>query len=362
VTILDRRARNRALLDRQMLLRRSQRPVVEAIEALVGLQAQLPMNPYIGLWSRLDDFDPGVLSNLVAERAVVRVALMRSTIHLVSARDCLELRPLVQVASERGYRAAFGKRAGGLDVDAVVREGRAILTERPLTAAALGRRLQAQWPEYAPDVLANLVRTHVPLVQVPPRGLWGKSGASAHVPAEVWLGAPLATNPSLDAMVLRYVAGFGPATVQDAQTWSGLTKLGEVFDRLAPQFITFRDEDGRTLYDLPDAPRPPADIDAPPRFLPDFDNLLLSHADRNHVVADEHRAVFMANNFVIGTVLIDGWVGATWKVARSETRATLGVDLLRTCTKTVLDAATAEGERLLKLVAPASADHDIRVA
>jgi hypothetical protein len=168
------------LLDRQMLLRRSQRPVIEAVEALVGLQAQLPMNPYVGLWSRLDDFEPEVLSNLIAERAVVRVALMRSTIHLVSARDCLELRPLVQVVSERGYRAAFGKQAAGLDVHAVVREGRAILTEQPLPPAALGRRLQARWPDYAPDVLANLVRTHGALVQVPPRGLWGKSGASAH--------------------------------------------------------------------------------------------------------------------------------------------------------------------------------------
>ena len=346
-----------------MLLRRSQRPVVEAVEALVGLQAQLPMNPYIGLWSRLDGFDPEVLSNLVAERALVRVALMRSTIHLVSARDCLGLRPLVQVVSERGYRAAFGKRAHGLDVDAVVREGRAILTEEPLPAAALGRRLQARWPDFAPDVLANLVRTHVPLVQVPPRGLWGQSGASAHTPADIWLGAPLAKDPSIDDMVLRYVAAFGPATVQDAQAWSGLTKLGEVFDRLAPRLVTFRDEeDGRTLYDLPDAPRPPADVDAPPRFLPDFDNLLLSHADRDHVVADEHRAVFMANNFVIGTVLIDGWVGATWKVARSKAKSTLTVKLLRRCNKTMRDAVAAEGDRLVRMVAPASVDRDVRVA
>jgi len=163
-------------------------------------------------------------------------------------------------------------------------------------------------------------------------------------------------------MVLRYMAAFGPATPQDAQAWSGLTKLGEVFDRLAPRLISFRDEDGRTLYDLPEAPRPPADVDAPPRFLPDFDNVLLSHADRNHVVADEHRAVFMANNFVIGTVLIDGWVGATWRVARSKAGATLSVDLLRPCSKPTRDAVAAEGQRLLELVAPTSAGHDVRVA
>ena len=344
-----------------MLLCRSQRPVIEAVEALVGLQAQLPMNPYVGLWSRLDGFEPEVLSSLIAERAVVRVALMRSTIHLVSARDCLELRPLVQVVSERGYRAAFGKKAVGLDVDAVAREGRAILTEHPLPAAALGKRLQAQWPDYAPDVLANLVRTHVALVQVPPRGLWGRSGASAHAPADIWLGAPLAKEPSLDEMVLRYVAAFGPATVQDAQAWSGLTKFGEVFDRLHPRLVTFRDEDGRTLYDLPDAPRPPSDVDAPPRFLPDFDNLLLSHADRNHVIADEHRGVFMANNFVIGTVLIHGWVGATWKVERSKAAATMAVELLARCSKATRETVSAEGERLLKMLAPAAHDHDVRV-
>ena len=157
---------------------------------------------------------------------------------------------------------AFGKQAAGLDVHAVVREGRAILAEEPLPAAALGRRLQARWPDYAADVLANLVRTHVALVQVPPRGLWGKSGASAHTPADTWLGAPLAKDPSLDDLVLRYLAAFGPATVQDAQAWSGLTKLGEVFDRLRPSLVTFRDEDGRTLHDLPDAPRPPGDVDS----------------------------------------------------------------------------------------------------
>src|SRR5262249_7521934 len=155
----------RALLDRQMLLHRSQRSVIEAIEALVGMQAQLPTSPYIGLWSRLEGFDPEVLSALITERAAVRVALMRSTIHLVTARDCLELRPLVQVVSERGYSGAYGKQAAGLDVEAVVKEGRAILTEQPLAAAALGRRLQARWPDYPPDVLANLVRTHVALVQ-----------------------------------------------------------------------------------------------------------------------------------------------------------------------------------------------------
>ena len=357
--VLERRARNRALLDRQMLLRRSQRPALDAVEALVGMQAQLPSSPYIGLWSRLEGFDPDELSTLVTNRAAVRIALMRSTIHLVSARDCLELRPLVQPVVERGFKGAWGKRAAGLDDAVVAAEGRRILTERPLPAAPLGRMLRDRWPDHPADVLANIVRTLVPLVQVPPRGVWGASGPSAHTPADVWLGKPLATKPSVDEMTTRYLAAFGPATVQDAQTWSGLTKLTEVFERLAPRLCTFRDEHGRTLYDLPDAPRPGGEVDAPPRFLPEFDNLLLAHADRSHVVADEHRARFMANNFVVGTVLIDGWVDGLWRVEREKGIATLHVELLRRCSKKQKDPLAAEGERLVALLAPNATRRDV---
>ena len=344
-----------------MLLCRRQRPAFDAVEALVGMQAQMPTSPYIGLWSRLEGFDPAELSQLVRERAVVRIAVMRSTIHLVSARDCLELRPLVQAAVERGFRGTFGKRTAGLDVSEVAAAGSAILTERPLAAAPLGRLLQG-WPDYPPDVLANVVRTLVPLVQVPPRGVWGASGQSAHTPAEVWLGRPMAAEPSIDTMVLRYLAAFGPATVQDAQAWSGLTKLSEVFERLAPQLCSFSDEDGRTLHDLPDAPRPPADTDAPPRFLPEFDNVLLSHADRSHVVADEHRALFMANNFVVGTVLIDGWVGGLWRVSRGKGTATMTVELLRRCSKKDREAIATEGDALLTMLAPKAASREVVVS
>ncbi len=362
VTVLDRRARNRALLDRQMLLRRRQRPAFDAVEALVGMQAQMPTSPYIGLWSRLERFDPAELSQLVTERAVVRIAVMRSTIHLVSARDCLELRPLVQPAVERGFRGTYGKRTVDLDVHEVAAAGRAILTDRALAAAPLGRLLQDRWPDYPPDVLANIVRTLVPLVQVPPRGVWGASGQSAHTPADVWLGRSLAAEPSIDTMVLRYLAAFGPATVQDAQAWSGLTKLSEVFERLAPQLCTFSDEDGRTLHDLPDAPRPSADTDAPPRFLPEFDNLLLSHADRGHVVANEHRALFTANNFVVGTVLVDGWVDGLWRVSRGQGTATMTVELLRRCSKKDKEAIASEGEALLAMLAPKVASRDVAVS
>jgi len=341
-----------------MLLRRSQRPFTEAIDHLVGMQAQVPTSPYVGLWSRVEQFDPTELSALVEQRRVVRIALMRSTIHLVSARDCLELRPLVQSVSERGFRAAFGKRAVGLDVEEVAAAGRAILTDRPLAGAALGRILQERWPDHEPDVLANIVRAYVPLVQVPPRGVWGRSGPSAHTPAEAWLGMPLTSAPSVDEMVVRYLTAFGPANVQDAQAWSGLTGLADVFERLTPRLCTFRDDAGRTLYDLPDAPRPPGDLEAPARFLPEFDNLLLSHADRTHVVAEEHRARFMENHLIVGTVLVDGWVDALWTVSRSKGRATMQIELLRRCSKRQRDDIADEGARLIAMLAP-EATHDV---
>ena len=287
---------------------------------------------------------------------------MRSTIHLVSARDCLELQA-ARPGRERARATArrSGSKAAGLDVDAVVREGRAILTEQPLPAAALGRRLQAQWPDYAPDVLANLVRTHVALVQVPPRGLWGKSGASAHTPADIWLGAPLAPEPSLDDMVLRYVAAFGPATVQDAQAWSGLTKLGEVFDRLAPRLVTFRDEDGRTLL------RPPRRAATARRCRRAA--TLPSRLRQPPPVArrPQPRRRRRAPRGVHGQQLRDRH-GADRRVGRCDVEGRAvegqgddGGGPAGRCGKTTRDAVTAEGERLLKVLAPASVDHDVRV-
>jgi Winged helix DNA-binding domain len=354
IQVLGGRALNRSLLARQLLLRRHGMSAFDAIEHLVGLQAQAPDPPYVGLWARLEGFRPDGLSEMILDRRVVRVALMRNTVHLVTAGDCLKLRPLAQPAIDRNLFAGGASRAAVREVDAgqLVAAGRASLEGRPLTAKDLGERLRERWPEQDPAALARAIRHLVPLVQVPPRGVWGESGPAAHTTAEAWLGRPLDPDPARDEMVLRYLGAFGPATVKDAQTWSGLTRLGEDFKRLRPRLITFRDEGGRELFDLSDAPRPDPDTPAPARFVAAFDNLVLSHADRTRIVADEHRrAIASKNGMVPATFLVDGFVRGTWKTARERRKTTLSIEPFEPLTERDREALAEEGERLLCFVA-----------
>ncbi len=352
--VLGLRALNRATLDRQMLLSRRKLPADEAIEHLVGMQAQAPNPPYVGLWTRLEGFNPDELARLILDRRAVRIALMRNTVHLVTARDCLALRPLVQPIFYRGLYANRAHRAGieGVDIEALVAAGRALLEERPRTAKELGELLRERWPDRDPASLARAIRHLVPLVQVPPRGIWGKSGPAAHTTAEAWLGYPLDPDSSLDEMVVRYLGAFGPATVKDVQTWSGLSRLGEVTDRLRPRLRIFRDEHGNELFDLPDAPRPDPDTPSPPRFLPEFDNLILSHADRTRIIANDHRKVIASKNGMVpATVLVDGFVRGTWKTERTRGKATLVIEPFEPLAKKDRDALSEEGERLIRFVA-----------
>src|ERR687890_980058 len=317
--VLGPRELNRATLERQMLLRRRSLSAVEAIEHLVGMQAQAPTPPYVGLWTRLKDFHPDDLACLILERRAVRIALMRNTVHLVGARDGLALRPLMQPVFDRTLYSTRANRAHleGVDIEALVAAGRTLLEEKPRTAKELGELLQEQWPDRDPTALARAIRHLVPLVQVPLRGVWGKSGPAAHTTAESWLGRPLDPDPSPDEMVVRYLGAFGPTTVADARAWSGLGGLREVFARLRPHLVTFRDEHGRELFDVPDAPLPNPETPAPPRFLPAFDNALLSHADRTRIISEEHRKLLSRDRLMRG-VLLDGFVCATWKTGRGK--------------------------------------------
>ena len=363
--VLSLRAINRATLGRQLLLRRARMSVSEALEHLVGMQAQAPQAPYVGLWTRLEGFRPDELARLILDRRAVRIALMRNTVHLVSARDCLKLRALMQPVFDSVLYASRAHRAGieGVDIEALVTAGRALLEERPRTAKELGRLLQELWPDRDPASLARAIRHLLPLVQVPPRGIWGKSGQATHTTAEAWLGRPLVPDPSPDEMVLRYLGAFGPATVKDVRTWSGLTRLGEVVERLRPRLLSFRDEQGKELFDLPDAPRPEPDTPSPPRFLPEFDNLILSHADRTRIISDDYRKVIASKNGMVpATVLVGGFVRGTWKMERTRGKAKLVIEPFEPLPNEDHDALIDEGAGLLAFVAADAKDHDIEFA
>ncbi|MEU4741479.1 winged helix DNA-binding domain-containing protein [Actinosynnema sp. NPDC023658] len=357
--VLSRRALGRATLARQFLLARTDAAVPEVVSHLVGLQAQTPHTWYTGLWSRVAGFTPDRAADLLVDRTLVRLAVMRSTIHLVTAADALALRPAVQPALDRDlYRNhTHGRDMRGLDVDAVVAAGRALLAEKPRTNKELGALLHEQWPDRAPTALAYAVRCLVPLVQVPPRGVWGRSGAIAHTSAETWLGAPVADAPAVDELVLRYLAAFGPATVKDVQTWSGLTGLRGVVEGLP--LLRLRDEDGQELFDLPDAPRPNEDVPAPARFLYDFDNLLLSHADRRRVVTDDVRAQgYDRHGPVPQFFLVDGVTAGDWKLHRTRDVVTLELRPFRRLS--TVDEVEREGARLLAFLAPDAPAHEVR--
>jgi hypothetical protein len=370
-TVLSQRALNRALLSRQLLLDRVDLPaeasrrrvaVIATIEHLVGLQAQAPFPPYYGLWSRLGGFRPDDLATLITDRSVVRIAVMRGTIHVVSARDCLPLRRLVQPVLDRGLRGSFGKQLAGVDAAAVAAAGRELVEAEPMTFTALGERLAEHWPDHPPTALAQAVRAHVPLVQVPPRAVWGRSGQSLHTSAEHWLGsaADPASLPTLAGLVTRYLGAFGPATARDLTAWSGLTGLRAVMDELRPSLVTFLDEQGAELFDLPSAPRPDGDVPAPVRLAAEFDNLLLSHVDRSRVVHPDHLQRFYTINGIFpGSVLIDGFVAGMWRLARTKHAATLTIELFGSAREPA--QVRREAERMLAFCAP-GATHDIRFA
>ena len=361
------RALNRALLERQLLLRRTSLPVEAAIEHLVGMQAQIPGNPYVALWSRLDGFDPQALSRLIEQRGAVRIAIMRSTLHLLTARDCIALRTLMQPAMTRAFASGsqYGRNLAGLDLDPVLAAGRAYLEERPRTLADLRVHLSARWPDYDAQSLSYAVHYLLPLVQVPPRGLWGRSGQPTCTTAEKWLGRPLSTKTKIEQVIPRYLAAFGPATVADAQSWSGLTGLRGAFERLRPQLRTFRDENGRELFDVPDGALPDPDTAAPIRFLPEYDNLFLGHKDRARIVPDTHPGLLSAH-WGNGPVLIDGFIQATWKLTRETKRlgsaATLAVTTTQPVSKRDRAAVQEEAHVLLGFLAPTAARADVRIA
>ncbi|WP_244221428.1 winged helix DNA-binding domain-containing protein [Streptomyces nigra] len=352
--VLSTRALNRATLARQLLLRRSPLSVPEAVTHLVGLQGQEVKPPYYALAARLDGFTPEALSAPLGDRSLVRMVTMRSTIHLHTAADGLTLRPLVQPAREReiGY---FRNGLVGVDLDRLATLARDLVEDEPRTMKQLREALSAEWPDADPQSLAVAARCRLPLVQITPRGQWGRSAQVSLTTIEHWLGRPAEPAASADDTVVRYLAAFGPASVKDLQTWAGLTRMRPVFERLRPRLVTFRDENGVELFDLPDAPRPDPDTPAPPRLLPEFDNLLLSHADRTRLIPPANRGrTWQANTFYC-PLLVDGFLAGVWRVIGDALVIEPFTDLSRARRTEV----TEEAERVLGVL-HAQESYDVR--
>ena len=309
--VLTNRALARATLARQLLLERSSTlDGPAAVAHLVGLQAQNPLDPYLALWSRLDGFDPHDLGTRIESRELVRIVVMRGTIHLVTADDALALRPLMQPVLDREIKnhREFAPLLVDVDLAPVLAFAEALLARRPLTTTELRAALDAEFPALPAAALAYACRCKLPLVQVPPRGVWGKTSAVTSAPLEAWLDRRIdpAAALTIDDVCVRYLAAFGPASVADFASWTRLTGLRAVFDRVRPQLVVVRDERGRELFDLPDAPRPDESVPAPVRFLPEYDNLLLSHADRSRFGSMVGERMVGPRGPYKGAVLVDG--------------------------------------------------------
>jgi Winged helix DNA-binding domain len=366
------RALNRATLHRQLLLQRAALPAGPAVAQLAGMQSQAPLAAYVGLWTRLAGFRPAHLENLLTERAVVRAHVMRNTVHLTDAGDFTAFRPLFQPLIDRALRGSFGRRMAGVDLAAVTRIARTLLAEQPLTRVQLAAELAPHWPDHEPASLAYAATHLLPLVQVPPRGLWAETGPATFLLASAWLSgedlAPLDPGVAVEQLVLRYLAAYGPASVADVRAWSGLSRLREVTERLGDRLRPVAGPDGAQLLDLPEAPSPDPDVPAPPRFLPEYDNLLLSFADRSRVIP-HHRPVPLppGHGASAGTLLIDGQWQANWKIIRTEPKggqrqATLRVEPFVRLGAADRAAIEAEGAGLLAFAAAAADVRDVQFA
>jgi hypothetical protein len=358
---LSLRALNRATLARQLLLARQRVPVVDAIELLGGLQAQEPRPPFGALWSRLEGFERDQLGQALHAHEVVRGTLMRGTLHLASAGDYCAFRSALAPVLEQGLRM-LGDRAAGLDVGAVVPVARALLETEPRTFTELRGLLLERFPEVNERALGFTVRMLLPLVMVPTGDPWSFPSVSRFTLADEWLGTGLVEQGSTEALVRRHLAAFGPATTADVQSWSGLKGLGKVLDALRPELVVFRDVRGRELFDLPGAPRPDEDVDAPARLLPEFDSLLLAHADRTRIVADEHRSRLVTKNLrVRPTYLVDGMIEGTWTIERTRAVATLVLAPFTAAPKRA-KALREEADGMLRFLEPEATTFDVRVS
>ncbi|MEV1082800.1 winged helix DNA-binding domain-containing protein [Streptomyces sp. NPDC050211] len=361
MAVLDTRALNRATLARQLLLDRADLPVLDAVAHLGGLQAQEPQEPFVGLWSRLRAFDPTMLSDLLTGRHVVRTHLMRRTVHLVTADDALAWRARHDAMLRQRVLGVYRRELDGVDLDELAAAGRAVMADgEPRSMTELARALAERWPAPGPRALGEMViAALVPMAQLPPRGLWRTKAGVRNVPLSSWLGreidstSPDGSDPVGQRLVRRYLAAFGPAASADLRAWCGLAGLPAAVAASREELVSFRDERGRELLDLPDAPRPDPGTPAPVRFLPAFDNAILGYHDRSRIIDDAHRGLSVAGERV---VLVDGRVAATWNVRDS----TVTVTPLRPLSGADRAAVSEEGRELASFLSDGDS-HRVRI-
>ncbi|MBB5914522.1 hypothetical protein BJY24_003389 [Nocardia transvalensis] len=352
--VVSNRTLNRTLLARQHLLERSALTVPRMCEYLVGLQAQDVPPPFIGLWSRIADFDHDAVSSGLLDRSLVRITLMRGTIHLVTAADAVRIAPHIQPELEKApFRKGFNYGAMvGLDPETVRRSGEKALGDEPMSAADLRIRAAEEFPDRDPGAVTQTWLYQLPVLQTPPRGLWKNNSRPVWSRIEPWLGTPLDPGYPLEELVIRYLRAFGPAATMDVQTWSRLLGIKEAVDRLGDRVRTYTDERGRTLYDAADAELTDPDVPAPVRFLGWYDNLYLSHQDRARIIPDGAPAPLQRMATQVSPVLVDGYLAGVYKIFTDRERARLRLVPRRAWTAAERSAVEAEGAALLAFLEP----------
>jgi hypothetical protein len=345
--VLGLRDLNRTLLLRQHLLERTTAPALRLVDHLVGLQAQENLSPYLSLAARIEGFDPHELSDAIESRQAVRLLSMRGTIHVLTPADALTLRRWSQPALDRQSASnPMNRPARGIPVEEVVATVRRLLEEGPLPVKQLGERLAEVYPGVPAAALAHLARERVPMVQVPPRGLWQRSGGVVYQTVENHLGEPT-RDPDVPEIVRRYLRAFGPATAADMTAWSRVTRLGPVFASMRDELVAVECEDGLLRHDVPDAPYADGGARAPVRLLGTYDNVWLSHARREHILPPEMRSRWAGVNGGVGnTVFVDGFMAGLWWWREGR----VSVEMLRTLSsaeQTELDQEVAAVEQML---------------
>ncbi len=360
-SVLTLRQLNRTLLARQLLLEHHVIKPLAAMEQLLALQSQIPNPPYIGLWTRLQRFDKTELTALLDSREVARAPWIRSTLHLVNTTDHQRFQAVIQPALARGLRSFFGKRAKDLNIERLIEIAIPFLEAETPTIGALRDELQRHYPQHDKQAMAYAVRSYLPLVQVPPSGSWGVGTRAIYTTASSWLGDPQPSD--LTALFRRYLAAFGPASIMDFQTYCGMTSLKTKLAPAVKSLVSYRDESGAQLYDLPDMPILPEETVAPLRFLPEYDNILIAHKSRVRILPEAHRKkVFVSAGRVLGSVLIDGFVGGIWKTGRDKGCAVLSITLFEPTAPAIQDEIAAEGMRLLRFIDEDAADYRLEFA